>query len=407
MNTSVSSNPKPSPVSADELKHFYLEHMVPAGQSLHLVAKCFALFHGKLAKGALCANRAEFKKIGYKNYPARLMEEGFAPLHLVNCYLQSRQFLEGAQRGDRGHMTDLASILYKMRDTLCHQVKLWSLSTLVDKTDNEAMLSSVVSAPRNILERPQTSFHSLASEMENLILLQRTLHEKLYAILDVKPATQQAWIEKHVNSAAPLTLGRRIAAWRTLVNNLPWDGVAKTLGLKKTPVATWLGSRSGREQVVSLVSRAFSQSGMNSLPARPEGRRLPAGVTVTTTPDGFLLVEGTFTCRRDEIVAQLGVDVDNLQGYSENLRIWLAHPESRVVSKTLCSFSDMEVDTLCTEVKNAGRAVESAANAAASAIEELQGLSKKARHAELMAKLNKQFSEADIAELAVILANRK
>lgn len=399
----------PNPITAAEVKSFYLERLVPVGQALHMVAEFYDAMRVRMCPIGQFSPRLEFKNVGYQHYAAVLLEEGFSALHLVNCYLQSRLFAEYGRQGDRILMSAMGSVLADMLETLCAPVFVW-----VDSSSNESVRAAsradMLACPRNLTQLQQSPDRARAiartTEVEDVILAMRLLSTRLHALLDVTPATRQAWVKEHINPDSPLTKGGKLAAWRTLVNNLPWTGVANALRLPKTPRVTWLGSRPGREQVQTLMDEAFAPSRLDLPTTRPPGDKLPLGVSVTSTADGYLVIEGKVSSRRTEVLEQLKLDNATLSKFAPHLEPWLNQPEARVLAHTVCSFTDLQSGALADVVRNTGRLIKDEIQQEEAIIEELQTISTKLRHAALMAKLNAQFSPEEIAELSTVLGSR-
>jgi len=405
MNINVS----PNPITSEETKAFYLEHLVPVGQALHMVAELYDAMRVRMCNIGRFSSRLEFKTVGYENYATVLIEEGFTGLHLVNCYLQSRQFAESAKQGDRILLIAMSSILSQMLDTLCAPVFTWVDGGHTESVRAESR-AEILAYPKKLSNFQHTPDQARAvartTEMEDVILALRLLTIRLHMLLEVSPSTRQAWVKEHINPDSPLTKGGKLAAWRTLVNNLPWTGVSKALRLKKTPNVTWLGSRPGREQVQALMDEAFAPSRLDMPSTRPPGDKLPLGVSVTSTADGYLVIEGKVSSRRTEVLAQLKLDNATLSKFAAHLEPWLKQPEVRVLAHTVCSFTDLQSGALADVIRNTGRLIKDEIQQEEAIIEELQTISTKLRHAALMAKLNAQFSPEEIAELSTVLGSR-
>ena len=130
------------------------------------------------------------------------------------------------------------------------------------------------------------------------------------------------------------------------------------------------------------------------------------GVSVTSTADGYLVIEGKVSSRRTEVLAQLKLDNATLSKFASHLEPWLNQPEARVLAHTVCSFTDLQSGALADVVRNTGRLIKDEIQQEEAIIEELQTISTKLRHAALMAKLNEQFSPEEIAELSTVLGGR-
>jgi len=431
----TTSEPRTTPVrfAPEALKAFYLQHLVPAGQSLELVAACFEPMRNRLSMEGRYSSRAQFKRVGYRRYSAMLLEEGFGGLHLVNIYLQSN-VLATELDGDISKLAPLGKLLDQMRDLLCTRIRMWCERLFAGSSTlpMDQFVSLVMSKPGELARSSMKLGAERLVEMEDLILAQRALLSQLESDLDVKGQGLRAWKATYLNTAAPLCLGGRISIWRTLVNNLPWDEVARTLKAEMAPTnATWLGSRPGRQHIDRLMDRAFAplevlvppasrSAGEHEEEVSPTaaveaavvddsngqtGPRLPKGVTLSVLPSGYVRVAATFVSRRPEVLSELGVEAKDLQNLHSTLQKWLEVPVTHEVFASTCSF---------TEVAGLVPAAESelafAADLEQMAIEQLRRVvadkrAKLAHRTALLARLNKVFSPKDIEELKDVLEN--
>ena len=429
--TTLEPSITPTRFTPEALKAFYLQHLVPAGQSLELVAACFEPMRDRLTMEGRYSSRAQFKRVGYRRYSAMLLEEGFGGLHLVNIYLQSN-VLAAELGGDISKLAPLGQLLDQMRNLLCTRIRLWCerLFTGSSTVPMDQFVSLVMSKPGELARSSMKLGAERLVEMEELILAQRELLSQLENDLDVRSQGIRAWKAKYLDTAAPLCLGGRVSIWRTLVNNLPWDEVARTLEAAMVPTkATWLGSRPGRERIGRLMDRTFAPLEVLVPPApsgvgeREEevapaaaidaavlddsigqtGPRLPKGVTLSVLPSGYVRVTATFVSRRPEVLSELGVEAKDLQNLHPNLQKWLEVPATREVFASICSFT--EVAGL---VSSAESELTFEADLERMAIEQLRDVvtseqAKRERRTALLARLNKVFSPEDIEELKDVL----
>lgn len=169
------------------------------------------------------------------------------------------------------------------------------------------------------------NFAGLLTEAQ-LSTLANSLQEHLAAIqmaIEYDPGKAQAWREAQIRISTPLTRNGRINRWRTLVRNSEWARCMGIVGF--APAHTGVNpfsSRVGIEKAPELWRDTFSHIARHaySEPAAPvkasavsvepapeiavpanavaasasETFRLPAGVTVNSTADGRLCVQGSF-----------------------------------------------------------------------------------------------------------------
>lgn len=161
------------------------------------------------------------------------------------------------------------------------------------------------------------NFAGLLTEAQ-LEKLSKELVEHLAAIqmaVEYDPGKAQAWREAQTRIATPLTRNGRINRWRTLVRNSDWARCMGILGF--APAHTGVNpfsSRVGIEKAPDLWREAFSHIVRQAVSApatpvkaagagasaaviasAPSGTfRLPVGVTVNSTADGRLTVQGSF-----------------------------------------------------------------------------------------------------------------
>jgi hypothetical protein len=199
---------------------------------------------------------------------------------------------------------------------------------LLQSALSQFMVTASKGLPATIAKATQASAFSRILSDNQLAALSVALSEHLTAIckaIDYDPGKAQAWREAQTRIATPLTRNGRINRWRTLVRNSEWARCMGIVGLAPAQTgANPFSSRVGIEKAPDLWRETFSQimrpaysepapsttapegvvaavtgEAAPAAPAAPatgssETFRLPIGVTVNSTADGRLCVQGAF-----------------------------------------------------------------------------------------------------------------
>lgn len=221
----------------------------------------------------------------------------------------------------------------------------------------------------------------------------------LHSALDYTPAGRTAWLSMYTRDATPLTKGRRINRWRSLAMSTSWDlclaklqasGVLRPFTLDGEPNV--FTSRVSMKHAAALWQETFPNEEAASAPGKA-AELVPSGVTVQSTPQGWLEVKAVF-----EPIKALSV--------AHQRRLAAEPAMSKELKSQLAPQVFMQEASL-TQLGTAVAAAEQWLLQQASAIEPLTRLlvdaEKAQRVAQLKAKLKTTFSAQELELLAEVV----